>query len=166
MLKLIALVLLTLSGTALLDQARPIQVESNPLPGLHRIDVPKPISAASASVAEIKSTFQAPVVKASPAMSGGDIESIVRQAARKYGLDEDHFVQVAKCESGLTPSSINHNYYAGGGNPSGLFQFLPETWNRMSSQSGVGGDVFNATANANVAAWAWANGHSGEWECR
>lgn len=164
--RLILISILTILGVGLTSQLRILPIDSQPTPGIE-VKVPaKLVSATSASVSEIASTFQAPVVKAVSGASGGDIEGIVRQAARKYGLNEDHFVQVARCESGLTPSSINHNYYAGGGNPSGLFQFLPETWNRMSSQSGIGGNVFDAVANANVAAWAWANGHSGEWECR
>lgn len=97
----------------------------------------------------------------------GSVEQIVRQAARKYGLNEDHMVVVARCESSLNPRSVNYGYYAGGGHPSGLFQFIPSTWATMSAQAGYSGsDVFNPVANANVAAWAWAHGMSGQWECK
>lgn len=97
----------------------------------------------------------------------GSVESIVKQAAMTHKLDPDHFWAVAMCESSGNPSAINYSYYAGGGNPSGVFQFLPETWNRIAGRSPYGvGDVFNAWDNAHVAAWAWANGYSGEWECQ
>lgn len=94
-----------------------------------------------------------------------NVEEIVREAARKYGLNEDYFVRVAVCESTLNPASVNTNYWAGGGHPSGLFQFLPETWTRLSGRAAMDGNVFNANDNANLAAWAFANGYSGEWEC-
>lgn len=100
-----------------------------------------------------------------PTQATGDIEAIVRAAANKYGISEDYFVSVARCESTLNPTAVNHNYYAGGGNPSGLFQYLPETWSRISSRAGVSGDVFDATINAEVTGWAFANGYSNEWAC-
>lgn len=92
-------------------------------------------------------------------------EGIIRAVAVKYGLNEQYFLGVAQCESNLNPSSVNYGYYAGGGNPSGLFQFLPETWARISARAGISGDVFNAKDNAEVAGWAFANGYSGEWAC-
>lgn len=99
--------------------------------------------------------------------AAGSVESIVRQAAITHGLDPDYFWSIALCESSGNPNAVNYSYYAGGGNPSGVFQFLPETWTRISSRSPYGvGDVFNAWDNAHVAAWAWANGYSGEWECK
>lgn len=108
----------------------------------------------------------APAVAAAPSAPAGSIESIVRAAAAKYGLSADYMVHIAKCESTLNPNSVNYNYYAGGGHPSGLFQFIPSTWERMSNQAGYGGaSVFDAVANANVAAWAFANGRASEWEC-
>ena len=74
-------------------------------------------------------------------------------------------MSVARCESNLNPLSVNTSYYAGGGNPSGLFQFLPETWARISSRAGITGDVFDAKTNAEVTGWAFANGYAGEWAC-
>lgn len=105
--------------------------------------------------------------KVSAQGSGGVVEAMVREAARKYGLDEERFVRIARCESGFNPNAVNKNYYAGGGNPSGVFQFIPSTWTRMSNQAGFGGQsVFDAYANVNTAAWGFANGRASEWECR
>lgn len=98
--------------------------------------------------------------------SSGSVEDMVRAAAVKYGINPDYLARVARCESGFNPNSINYNYYAGGGHPSGVFQFIPSTWTRMSMQAGfAGASVFDAYSNVNVAAWAFANGRSGEWSC-
>ena len=108
--------------------------------------------------------YTAPEQPTAPIYS--NVEQIVRDAANKYGISEDYFVSIAKCESTLNPNAVNYGYYAGGGNPSGLFQYLPETWNRLSNLSGIYGDIWDATSQAELTAWAFANGHSGEWECR
>lgn len=97
----------------------------------------------------------------------GTIEDIVRLAALKYGLEPSYLLRIAKCESRFNPNAVNKNYTAGGGHPSGLFQFIPSTWTRMSLQAGyAGSSVFDATANANVAAWAFSHGRASEWECK
>lgn len=103
-----------------------------------------------------------PVVQAS---SGGDIENIVRQAARQHGIDEDYFVKIARCESTLNPNSVNYNYNENG-YPSGLFQHLSGYWPARAAKYGYpGASVFDATANANVTAAMFAEGQSGLWEC-
>ena len=100
-------------------------------------------------------------------VSTSKVEEIIRTAARKHGVSEDYLVRIAKCESGLNPNAVNRNYYAGGGNPTGVFQYLPETWNRIGGRSPYGvGNIYNAQDQANVTAWAFANGYSGEWACR
>lgn len=94
------------------------------------------------------------------------IEQIIRNAATKHGMNPDYMVAIAMCESTLNPEAVNYGYYAGGGHPTGLFQYLPETWNRIGSRSPYGvRDVMNATHQAEVTAWAFANGYAGEWEC-
>ena len=106
-----------------------------------------------------------PVVVAS--IASGDVRSMIITAAGKYGVSADWLLRVGNCESGYNPGAVNHTYYAGGGNPSGVFQFLPQTWASMSSQAGFGGySVFNAYANVNVAAWAFSHGHANQWECK
>lgn len=114
-----------------------------------------------------KATTQRNTASTLQSYSTNGVRGIVAAAASKYGLNVDHFLSVVDCESSFNANAVNTSYYAGGGNPSGLMQFLPETWKRMSSQAGYSGaSVFNPVANANVAAWAWANGHSGEWQCQ
>lgn len=118
-------------------------------------------SAASKVVATATGTSTA-----SAATSGGSIEGIITEAALKYGLSPSYMIKVANCESSLDPTKTNYNYTAGGGHPNGLFQFIPSTWADKSAKAGYGGaDVFDASAAANVAAWAFANGQSGEWAC-
>lgn len=94
------------------------------------------------------------------------IEQIVRNKARKYGISEDYFVSVAMCESTMHSNSVNYNYYAGGGHPTGLFQYLPETWTRLSNRSGIYGDIWNAHDQAELTAWAFTNGYQNEWACK
>lgn len=112
------------------------------------------------------STFKAPEPAPAPVVQAGSVEEIVRQAARKYGLNEDHFVGIARCESTLNPNAVNYGYNENG-NPSGLFQHLSGYWPARATQYGyAGASVFDATANANVTAAMWAEGLSYLWECR
>lgn len=90
----------------------------------------------------------------------------MRQAARKYGLDENNFVRIAKCESTLNPNVVNYSYNENG-HPSGLFQHISGYWPARAAKYGyAGASVFDATANANVTAAMWAEGLSYLWECR
>lgn len=94
-----------------------------------------------------------------------DIEQIVREAARKYGIDENYFVSIAKCESTMNPNAVNYGY-AENGNPSGLFQHLSGYWPARAAKYGyAGASVFDASANANVTAGMFRDGLSYLWEC-
>jgi hypothetical protein len=90
--------------------------------------------------------------------SGGSIVQIIYNAAAMYGQNGDDMLRVATCESGLNPSAVN-----GSSNASGLFQFMPSTW---ATTPYAGEDIFNPVANAEAAAWMWANGRRGEWSCQ
>lgn len=94
---------------------------------------------------------------AAPAAVGGDVVSIIYGAAAAYGQDGNALLAVASCESGLDPGAYNASSGA-----SGLFQFLPGTW---ASTPYGGSSVFDASANANAAAWMWSMGRRGEWVC-
>lgn len=95
-----------------------------------------------------------------------NVEQIVRNAARKYGIDENYFVHIARCESGLNPNAVNYNYNENG-YPSGLFQHLSGYWPARAALYGyAGASVFDATANANVTAQMFAAGQQGLWECK
>lgn len=89
----------------------------------------------------------------------------MRQAARKYGLNENHFVQIAKCESTMNPRAVNYSYYENG-HPAGLFQHLTGYYPARALKYGYSTDVFDAYSNANVTAAMWSDGQSGLWECQ
>lgn len=93
------------------------------------------------------------------------VEQIVREAARRYGLDEDQFVAVARCESSLNPASINYGYNENG-NPSGLFQHLSGYFPARALKYGYSTDVFDAYSNANTTAAMFADGLQGLWACK
>lgn len=112
----------------------------------------------------------APVVSQPPQSASkqatGDIEQIIRTAANKYGIGEDYFVQIARCESTLNPLAVNYNYYENG-HPSGLFQHISGYWPSRAEKYGyAGASVFDPVANANVTAQMFRDGHQGLWECR
>ena len=87
-----------------------------------------------------------------------DIVQIIYNAAAMYGQSGDDLLRVATCESGLNPYAVNSSSQA-----SGLFQFLPSTW---ATTPYAGQDIFDPAANAEAAAWMWANGRRGEWSCQ
>ena len=84
------------------------------------------------------------------------IRGFIADAARRFGQDPDEMIRVADCESDLDAQAVNS---AGS---YGLFQFVRGTW---ESTPYAGNDVFEAWANANAAAWMWANGRRHEWVC-
>lgn len=72
------------------------------------------------------------------------IESIIRAAFERYGLDPEYALRKARIEApGLDPNAQNPNSSAGG-----LFQFVDKTW----GQYGRGGNKFDPEANADAAA--------------
>jgi len=85
--------------------------------------------------------------------SGGDVEAIITAAAQAAGVSPSWLISTAECESGLNP-----NAYNGAGPYDGLFQFLPSTFAAHG-----GGDIWDPTQQAQIAATMFANGESGEW---
>ena len=100
--------------------------------------------------------------------ASGDIQQIIVDAANRYGVSSARLLAIARCESTFSPTIVNHNYVAPDGtSPTGLFQYIGSTWRSFSSQAGYGGaSIYDATAQANVTAWAFANGHASHWECK
>lgn len=126
----------------------------------HLEPLPEPQLPALATAAKLPEPVQ-PI-----ASSGSDIETIVRHAARKYGIDEDYFVHIATCESRLTPTAVNYSYNENG-YPSGIFQHISGYWPARAAKYGyAGASVFDAEANANVTAAMFADGLQGLWECK
>lgn len=95
-----------------------------------------------------------------------NIQACIRYWAAQYGQDVEYMVGIARCESTFNPANVNHGYTAGGGNPSGLFQYLPETWARYTSKLGKPHyDIWNYEHQAEVTAFAFSVGGRGEWAC-
>lgn len=90
--------------------------------------------------------------------SDDDIVSIIYAAADEYGQPREDMLRVATCESELTPTAVNPTSQA-----SGLFQFLPSTWETTPYADE---DIFDPVANARAAAWMWDNGRRNEWVCQ
>ena len=97
-----------------------------------------------------------------PAPAPADIEGIIRAAAATWGADPNQLLRVAWCESRYNPNAYNTSSGA-----SGLFQFMPRTWAANSVRAGYGGaSVFDAVANANTAAYMFANSQAWQWSCK
>lgn len=97
-----------------------------------------------------------------PAPAPADIESVIRAAAAAWGADPSQLLRVAWCESRDNPYAVNARSGA-----AGLFQFMPATWAANSVRAGYGGaSVFDAVANANVAAYMFSHGQAAQWSCK
>ena len=93
--------------------------------------------------------------------ASSEIESIIRDAAAAQGADPEQLLRVAYCESRFNPGAYNAS------GASGLFQFLPSTWAANSVRAGFGGaSVWDPVASANVAAYMFRLGQSGQWVCK
>ncbi len=83
-----------------------------------------------------------------------------------YGVSTERMIGLAMCESSLRPEAINPSYYAGGGNPSGIFQFLPGTFYANAARAGVANpDIWNVNQQAQVAAYMISIGQARQWAC-
>jgi hypothetical protein len=88
----------------------------------------------------------------------GSVQDIITKAFAPYGPGAIAWgLRVARCESGYNPRAYNPAgpYY-------GLFQFLMSTF--KATPYG-GGDIYDPAANANAAAWKFANGGAPAWGC-
>jgi len=89
-------------------------------------------------------------------------ESHVRAAAREFGIPEEAFVRVIRCESGMNPGAVNRSSGA-----LGLGQHLPRYYAARAAALGYGyGSWSDARANARVSAWLWATSGPQHWVCR
>lgn len=71
-------------------------------------------------------------------------------------------LRVSWCESRWVPSATNPASKA-----AGLFQHMPAYWeSRSEAALGHVGDPHDPEANVAVAAWLWATGGWGHWQCR
>ena len=87
-----------------------------------------------------------------------EIIELIYDVAYFYGLDGGDLLRVARCESNLDPKNVTPPHSA-----SGLFQFLPGTWNTTPYADR---SVFDPEANAYAAGWMWSVGRRSEWVCQ
>lgn len=117
----------------------------------------------SAPTPEARFTAPQPVSRA----VAGDIPATITRWANHYGVSADWLLRVATCESTLNPAAVNRGYYAGGGHPSGLFQFLPQTFYANAARAGIAGaDLWSVEHQAQTAAYMFSIGQHVQWECR
>lgn len=85
----------------------------------------------------------------------------------------DNTVLVAAMKNGVDPNSLctrlimesnGHANSVASAGYSGLFQYEAGFWKSVSAKAGYpGASIFDATAQINVTAWAWANGFRSRW---
>jgi hypothetical protein len=96
----------------------------------------------------------------------GSVKSLIVCWANFYGVSPSRLIRVADCESDFDPKIVNYDYTAGGGHPTGLFQFLPDTFREFTKLAGnPGGSIVSASDSARAAAYAFSRGESGQWAC-
>ena len=87
-------------------------------------------------------------------------EVVARKIARRHNIDEDVFVAVLYCESGMNPKAVNRN--KNGTTDYGICQFN-DYWYRDAISPEV---ALNQPEIAlNVMASAWQKGHADDWIC-
>ncbi|MFZ0215192.1 MAG: transglycosylase SLT domain-containing protein, partial [Candidatus Dormiibacterota bacterium] len=95
---------------------------------------------------------------AAPSAPGGSIQAIITAAFQSQGSGAVSWgLCIATHESGDNPNAVQPY-----GGAEGLFQFLPSTFAR-TPQGAAGASIFDATANAQAAAWMYSQGRQGEW---
>lgn len=88
------------------------------------------------------------------------VQEAINLAAFAYGVDPGRMTRIAFCESRFSPVAVN-----GTSGASGLFQFLPSTWN--SNRYGAAGfSVWSPLASALGAAYHMSRYGDRAWECR
>jgi len=93
---------------------------------------------ASRGLSDEERVRQATAAPAVPA----DIHGIITAAADRYGISHNYALRVAHIESRFDPNAIN-----GGSRATGLFQFIPSTWQSY----GAGQNARDPAANADAA---------------
>lgn len=95
----------------------------------------------------------------------GEIQNLIVTYATQYGVSPSYLLAVAKCESGYNPGAYNPRDTDG--LPAvGLFQYKTRTFNWFASESGLAvNDIWNPHHQAQLTAWAFANGLASHWGC-
>ena len=88
-------------------------------------------------------------------------EAAIWSASQHWGVNYYWLRRVAVCESGLNPGAYNRSSGA-----AGLFQFMPATFWSHAGRIGEQRTYWDPFAAANVAAYLFRIGQSGQWSCR
>ena len=105
----------------------------------------------------VKTPPQASVV---PSPSGS-IQEIIIKWANHYGANADQLLRVARCESGFNLNAHNPS------GATGLFQFMPGTFSGNAARIGLANpNIYSAEDQAQVAAYMFSIGQSGQWVCK
>jgi membrane protein involved in colicin uptake len=123
-----------------------------------RIAEQKKIAEEKAKELAAKKAAEAPKV-ISTAGAGSFSEAIDIQCAN-YGCNPSQLKRIMMCESTGNPNAQNGIY-------TGLFQFHPQTFSSYAARAGISGaNIYNGYDQVAVAAYMFANGQAGQWECR
>ena len=105
-------------------------------------------------------TIAAPVYAASTTTLTTTIETI----ANKYEINPEKVIELANCESTMSPTAWNKSDPKGGAK--GLFQYLQPTWDFYTSKFGIDNpDIWNSDQQIEVTSRLLAMGKSSLWTC-
>jgi len=93
----------------------------------------------------------------------GPYVDIINAAARKYLINGTALMCLMLKESGGSADAQNGCEESDGYCYQGLFQYEPGFWSDVARRAGVSSDIFNASAQIYVTAWALTHGYGGRW---
>ena len=96
-----------------------------------------------------------------PAPATVDVQALIIDAARRWGVDESTLLRIAWCESRFDPQA------RGAAGLAGVFQFAPITWNWVAERAGhPGASPFDPYANIEAAAFLFRTEGARHWGCK
>lgn len=82
---------------------------------------------------------------------------IIRDTMKEQNFEMYDLIQLAKCESTINPFAVNARSGA-----TGLFQYLPRTWETTPQ---CHEDIYDAEAQTLATIWMFRHSRQREWEC-
>jgi uncharacterized protein YabE (DUF348 family) len=83
-------------------------------------------------------------------------------AATKYGIDPNMMLRIMQCESNGNAADVSH-FIVNGQHPTGLFQYLPSTW---EESGGTADNIMDGATQIEITAKKMATQGTGAWACR
>jgi len=91
----------------------------------------------------------------------GDFESAIRNRCAAVGCNPEQVIRIMYCESGGRSNAYNSS------GASGLFQFMPRTFQANASRIGITNpDIWNPWQQIDTATYMFANGQAWQWSCK